>query len=123
MKKTAGQTAVERLREFTEALESGDDLPEKFSFRKLELDLCPHEYSPELVKETRKLLRLSQAMFAKFLGVEVTTVQKWERGAKTPQDIACRFMDEFRQNPKFWRRRIKKSARVVGHKPREVAIE
>jgi len=76
------------------------------------LDLRPTAYSPELVKATRKSLRASQKVFAELLGVSVKTVCAWEQGINTPQDVACRFMDEIRHDPSYWLKRIKESAIV-----------
>ena len=70
--------------------------------RMVVLDLNPTPYDPQLVKQTRQLLRASQAMFAKFLGVKAKTVQSWEQGTQEPSDMACRFMDEIRCNPAYW---------------------
>jgi putative transcriptional regulator len=97
---------VEGLEEFAGALESGKDITERFTCRKVVLNLEPTLYSPELVKEARGELGVSQALFAQFLGVSTSAVQGWERGEKVPQDIACRFMDEIRLNPSYWRERF-----------------
>jgi putative transcriptional regulator len=75
------------------------------------LDLLPDTYSPAKVKQTREVLGVSQTLFAQFLGVSGKSVAAWERGAKTPQTIACRFMDEIRRNPPYWQSRFKESAR------------
>ena len=50
---------------------------------------------------------MSQAIFAQFLGVSVKTVSAWERGDKKPSDLACRFMDEIKESPDYWKRRLK----------------
>ena len=34
----------------------------------------------------------------------------WEQGAKNPSDMACRFMDEIRHNPRYWQERLRESA-------------
>ncbi|MBI1309784.1 helix-turn-helix domain-containing protein [bacterium] len=113
MNRPVGPETVDRLRAFTEALENGSDLSEVFTCRKIVLDLRPEAYSPELVKQTRELLNLSQTLFAEFLGVSRKTVQAWEQGTNPPQDIACRFMDEIRLNSEFWKKRVKESIRVT----------
>lgn len=104
---------IRRLREFTVALESGELLGQKFSGRKIILDLVPEPYSPALVLETRKLVCVSQALFAQLLGVSTSAVQKWERGAKVPTPMACRFMDEIRLDPGYWKGRVAASVREV----------
>jgi putative transcriptional regulator len=118
MKERLGQRIVGRLAGFVEALENGEPITQKFSCRTLELDLKPEKYDPELVKATRTALGMSQALFAKFLGVSTTTVSTWERGTRVPEDIACRFMDEIRHNPDYWRTRLKSIAVQKGKRTR-----
>lgn len=101
---------VSRLTEFTEALESGENVAEKFTCHKIALKLEPGRYAPQKVKQTRKLLKLSQPLFAKFLGVAVQTVRAWEQGDNVPSDMACRFLDEINANPAYWRERLRSAA-------------
>ena len=106
---------IKGLTEFTEALENrtkGESISERFDCRVVALDLHPSRYGAEEVKKTRKLLGLSQSVFARLLGVSVNTVRAWEQGINVPQDVACRFMDEIRVNPKYWLKRIKDSTVV-----------
>jgi putative transcriptional regulator len=98
---------IKRLEEFTDVLKSGQAISDKFTCRKVELELKPQPYSPALVKQTRKLLNASQAVFALFLGVSVKTVRAWEQGNNSPSDIACRFMDEIRANPQYMLERLR----------------
>src|SRR5258708_32969948 len=100
MKSSVGTRIVGRLREFTESLESGEVVSESFTCRKVVLNLKPSRYNPELVKKTRKLLGVSQALFARFLGVSPQTVRAWEQDVNVPNDMACRFMEESRLDPK-----------------------
>jgi putative transcriptional regulator len=102
---------LEALTDFTDALEKGE-VTQRFNSRQIKLNLVPTPYSPELVKETRKVLGVSQSLFARFLGVSPKTVRAWEQGVNAPHKMACRFMDEIRQNPQFWTQRL-----------REVAVE
>ena len=97
---------VRGLEAFADALESGEDLAERFTCRKIVLNLEPTQYTPELVKETRDVLGLSQALFAQFLGVSRGTIQAWEHGEKPPRNVACRLMDEIRRDPDYWRKRF-----------------
>ncbi len=105
-KRSLGETIGDRLNEFADALESGEDLSAKFTCRKVVLNLAAQPYDPSLVKRTRAILSVSQGIFAQFLGVSVDTVQSWESGINTPSDMACRFMDEIRHNPRYWRERL-----------------
>ena len=112
MRDSVGKKIIEGLREFTEALENNERITEKFTCRKVTLDLLPVPYSPRTVKSTRKLLAVSQGVFAQFLGVSVKTVSAWEQGRIAVGDMACRFMDEIQRNPEYWRKRLRESIRV-----------
>ena len=103
---------IEGLQEFADTLQKKESISKKFTCRVVELDLRPRRYGQEQVKQTRRLLHASQAVFARFLGVSVKTVRAWEQGINTPNDIACRFMDEIRINPDYWMDRLQKSAVV-----------
>jgi len=107
MKKSLGQTIANRLNEFADALASGEDVEAKFTCCKVVLKLAPSAYSPALVKKTRAVLSVSQGIFAQFIGVSIDTVQAWEGGVNRPSDMACRFMDEIRTSPIFWRKRLR----------------
>ena len=111
MARSIGEKITKRLAAFVEALEKDEKISERFTCRKIELDLQPQPYGPELVKQTREVLGVSQALFAHFLGVSVKSVSAWEQGKKTPSDMACRFMDEIRHDPTYWRTRLRKIAR------------
>lgn len=102
---------IDRLKRFTEQLESGRPISEVYSCRQIVIQL-PDPYTPEMVREVRALLNVSQALFARFLNVKVSTVQKWEIGASNPSGAACRLMDEIRRNTDYWRKRLRKLATV-----------
>ena len=110
MKPSAEKRIIQGLESFADALESGEDVAVRFTCRKIVLNLEPTPYTPALVRDARAKLGMSQALFAQFLGVSASAVQAWERGEKTPQDIACRFMDEIRRDPAYWRNRFLESA-------------
>jgi putative transcriptional regulator len=107
---TVGARIIQGLEEFADTLEKKVPVTEHFTCREIELDLRPTAYNQESVRATRKLLGASQAVFARFLGVSIKTVRAWEQGINTPSDMACRFMDEIRANPKYWIGRLKKAA-------------
>jgi putative transcriptional regulator len=107
MKASVGHEIVKRIQDFAEALKATKPISERFTCRRVVLDLNPTPYDPDLVRKTRRILGASQAMFAKFLGVKTKTVQNWEQGLQAPSDMACRFMDEIRANPEYWLDRFK----------------
>jgi putative transcriptional regulator len=101
---SVGDKIVGRMKEFTDALRELDT--ESFTCHKVTLDLQPTPYDKELVRSTRNILKASQTVFAKFLGVSVKTVRSWEQGINTPPDMACRFMDEIRRDQSYWQKRL-----------------
>ncbi len=54
MNKTVADRIKERLEKFTDALESGESIQDKFTCRKLEFRLKPQPYDPEKIKKTRR---------------------------------------------------------------------
>jgi DNA-binding transcriptional regulator YiaG len=72
-KKRENEASVESeilaaLSEFTEALEKGE-VTRRLTCRQIKLNLEPTSYDADSVKQVRKLLGVSQALFAKILGV------------------------------------------------------
>jgi len=107
MTQTIGDKTIEGLQEFTEALKNRKTVSQQLNCRKIVLDLAPTAYDPKLARQTRELLNVSQAVFASFLGVSTNTVRAWEQGVNAPSEMACRFMDEIRHDPDYWRERLK----------------
>src|SRR5437868_3807742 len=99
VKPSVGSRIVGRLKGFVEAIESGEAISKRFTIRAIRQNLKPQPYNAELVKETRGKLSASQAVFAQFIGVSLSTVRDWEQGLKSPKPIACRLMDEIRRDP------------------------
>lgn len=106
-KASVGDRILSRLEGFAADLEGGASLQESFTCRKVVLDLKPTPYTPELIKEVRDRLGVSQAIFARLLGVSVRTVQAWEQGDNRPNQMACRWFDEIQRDPQYWLARIK----------------
>lgn len=94
---------LEALTEFTEALENGDVI-QRMNCRRFRLNLRHTSYTPGLVKKTRGLLGISQPLFARFLGCSPKSIKAWEQGVNEVPPMACRFMDEIRRNPTYWRK-------------------
>jgi putative transcriptional regulator len=105
--KSVGQLLADGFTELATDLKSGKDISKKFTCHKVSLDLQPQSYSPNQVKKTRKVLGVSQALFAKFLGFSLNAVRAWEQGINQPPESACRMMDEIHFNPSYWQARIK----------------
>lgn len=112
-RKEIAKKTIERLKNFTEHLESGVPVSEIYSCRKVMLNIELEPYTPQMVQEVRALLNVSQALFAKFLNVSASAVRKWEQGFETPKGAVCRLMDEIRYEPDYWRKRFKSMLRTV----------
>jgi putative transcriptional regulator len=109
-KTSLGKELTARLSKFVTELEKTDDLKTRFTCRTVKLQLVPKSYSPAMVRSVRQQLRASQAVFAQFLGVSVSTVQDWEQGNKPPRGSACRLMDEIHTDPIYWNKRLQELA-------------
>jgi putative transcriptional regulator len=115
-RRSVGSDVVARLQRFTERLESlpaTSDLGDHFTCRTVRLQLQSRSYTPSLVRQTRRVLQASQAIFAQFLGVSLSTVQDWEQGQKPPHGSACRLMDEIRRDSGYWQKRLRELAEPV----------
>lgn len=101
-----GKQIIDELNEFADALEQGENIPEKFTCHHVSLALKPTTYSPRKVKATREILNVSQTIFAQFLGVSVKSVRAWERGDNPVTGAARRLMDEIQSDPQYWKGRL-----------------
>jgi putative transcriptional regulator len=108
---SAPQQILDGLREMAEFVTSGDPSEKRYTVRQLTLDLEPGSYTPERVRATREVFGLSQPLFAKFLGVEVSALRHWEQGIRSPSAVVRRFLDEMNATPDHWRRRIDAAVR------------
>jgi putative transcriptional regulator len=68
---------------------------DEITMRKLGALCLPPKPSlePEDIRRIRAANRVSQAVFAAFLGIGKTTVQQWEQGHKRPNGPAQRLLD------------------------------
>ncbi len=108
--KSVGNELVDRLRRFTEQLDSATpetELPEIVTVRKLKLNLRPRSFSAEEMKAIREQLRVSQPVFAEFLGVSKSTVQDWEQGRNEVNGPVCRILEEIVSDTENWSKRIR----------------
>lgn len=69
---------------------------------KTTLMILPTEsFSAQEIKKIRNDTGMTQALFAKYLGVSVKTVEAWESGRNHPDGAACRMLALTRSNPDF----------------------
>jgi len=100
---------MQGLQEFADALQAKVPIPEAFRCSRLILSLTPGSYDARRVRETRLGLGVSEQVFAKLLGVSQRTVRAWEQGTRTPNEMACRFMDEIRRDFTHWIKRLREA--------------
>ncbi len=103
---TVQQEILEGLREMAEFATSGEPPESRYTVRHVTLDLEPGDYPPDKVRPTREIFGLSQPLFAKFLGVEVSALRHWEQGIRSPSAVVRRFLDEMNATPAHWSGRI-----------------
>lgn len=61
--------------------------------KKTKLSICPVPvFSAEDIKTIRRRTGLSQALFAKYMGVSVKTVEAWEAGRNHPDGASARLL-------------------------------
>ena len=58
-------------------------------------------FRPEEIRSIRIETGLTQAVFAKYLGVSVKTVEAWEAGRNHPDGAACRLLALTQSDPGF----------------------
>jgi putative transcriptional regulator len=51
------------------------------------------DLSPQEIKRIRLREKMSQGVFALYLNISISTVQKWERGEKHPRGIALKVLN------------------------------
>ena len=98
---------------FNRAIETIQDegtLESLFTVRTYKVEFDLKEYTPDDVRRVRSLMRMSQALFAEFLGVNASTIKSWEQGIRPPSVIARRFMTEIESDPQYWLDRIARRA-------------
>jgi putative transcriptional regulator len=97
--RTAGAKIIAALSGLADSLERGTEMG---TVRTVELPEEPGEYDSSAVRATRSKLKVSQAVFARLLGVSTILVRSWESGARVPSRLARRLLDEIRRDPARW---------------------
>lgn len=52
-----------------------------------------NEYAPSQIQSIREHNKVSQAVFAAYLNISISTVQKWERGDKKPNGPSLKLLN------------------------------
>jgi DNA-binding transcriptional regulator YiaG len=88
--------------ELLETAEAGESLDGLCTVRTRKLELEPREYGPKEVRAVRMKLRASQALLARFMGVNTQTVSSWEQGRRKVPPMARRYLDDLVDIPALW---------------------
>ena len=88
--------------EFLEAARSGEPIEGLCTIRTRKLELKPREYGPKEVRAVRMKLKASQALLARFMGVNTQTVSSWEQGRRKVPPMARRYLDDLVDIPALW---------------------
>jgi putative transcriptional regulator len=78
----------------------------------------PSNYDARKIKKVRADLNVSQAVFARLVGVSDVLVRSWERGARQPAPIACRLLDQIRAYPGQFAGLVRSSPEAMGKAPK-----
>lgn len=83
-----GKKLIAALDEVAGAIE----ILSRLTVRTVKLPADPMPYDSQAVKRTREPLNVSQAVFARLLGISVVLAQAWEQGQCKPSKMACRLL-------------------------------
>ncbi len=100
-KDVLGSLLVQSLTEVRDGLSGGAG---KLTIKTFEIPQ-PARFAAAEVHELRNRLGLSQALFARLLGVSGKLVQAWEAGTRTPSSMACRLLDAIARRPSLYIRK------------------
>ena len=103
--KTFGNRIIDALNDLNEALESGKPLSERFTVRTVQV-AEPQRFTAHRVRQIRQRLGLSQAVFAKLLGISKVLEQSWEQGTRQPSALARRLLADIERDPAHWSKLI-----------------
>jgi putative transcriptional regulator len=92
----AGRELMAALHELHDAVMGGDT--SKLTRRTVEIPE-PAKYAAKDVKALRGSLGMSQGVLSHLLAVSPELVSSWEYGIRKPSPLACRLMDQIKENP------------------------
>jgi putative transcriptional regulator len=98
---TVGDDILHGLRELVETIQAGGKPQERFKVRVVEIPE-PTPHTAGTVRAIRQRLGVSQAAFAKLVGVSTILAQGWEQGVRTPSPLAARLLDTIAVDPAAW---------------------
>ena len=62
----------------------------------------PTAWTPDRIQSPRNRIAVSQAVFARLVGVSTILAQGWEQGKRTPAPVAARLLDTIDRDPAAW---------------------
>ena len=98
---------IEEKNEFFESLRTGLEAAIEHAkgarkdLRTTTLPLPPKELSAKEIAHLRSRLKVSQAVFARYLNISPKTVQSWEQGHGKPNGASLKLLSIARKNPKI----------------------
>jgi putative transcriptional regulator len=98
---SASDDILHGLRELVGVLKAGKRIEDHFKVRVVEIP-DPTSYTPKSVRAIRQRLGVSQAAFAKLIGVSTVLAQSWEQGVRVPSPLAGRLLDTIAVDPAAW---------------------
>ena len=105
-----GREIADALRDVSQTLQAGIPLESKFTVRTVEVPDDPGSYDAKAIRRTRDKIGVSQALFARLLGVSPILVSSWEQGARVPALWARRLLDEVNHDPRRWRGMVRQAS-------------
>jgi putative transcriptional regulator len=97
------------MRELERMMDQGKSPREMFTVKTIEIP-DPRGYRPRQIRELRASLGVSQAVFARLLGVSVVLIKSWERGSRDPSPLARRLLDTIKTDPSGWLATVRDAA-------------
>jgi putative transcriptional regulator len=98
---TVADDILHGLRELVETIRDGGKPEERFKVRVVEIPE-PTPHTANTVRAIRQRLGISQAAFARLVGVSTILAQSWEQGVRIPSPLAARLLDTIAVDPVAW---------------------
>lgn len=116
-KKSSNNTPFEnkllsRLENANERLKQAEDiecLRNDLTIRRMKVDFIPRRVSADEIKQVRRALGASQAVFALFIQVPLRTLQEWEQGRAEVSGCAAILIGEMLCRVAYWKERFVKA--------------
>ena len=103
-----GQRLIAEFTQLRDTLHRGYAIEKRFTVRTVELDLAPKTFDAVGVRALRGSLHVSQAVFARIMGVSPDLVAAWEQGNRIPNRMACRLFELVAEDKDRWIKRLQK---------------